>query len=127
MSETKCSAKTKDGSDCRAPAVIGTAFCALHGDPERAAELGRMGGQKNRHYVETEPMEITPPSTPEEIKNLLAQAMADVRAKKLEPRAATALTYMSRVLLEAIAATDLQSQVERLEQQLQRKADKAQA
>jgi hypothetical protein len=86
-----------------------------------------MGGQKNRHYVETEPMEITPPSTPEEIKNLLAQAMADVRAKKLEPRAATALTYMSRVLLEAIAATDLQKQMERLEQQLQRKADKAQA
>ena len=127
MSQTKCSAKTKDGSDCRAAAVIGTELCALHGDPERAAELGRMGGHRNRHYVETEPMDITPPSTPEEIRNVLAQAMADVRAKKLEPRAATALTYMSRVLLEAIATTELQRQMERLEQQLQRKADKAQA
>jgi hypothetical protein len=86
-----------------------------------------MGGHRNRHYVETEPMDITPPSTPEEIRNVLAQAMADVRAKKLEPRAATALTYMSRVLLEAIATTELQRQMERLEQQLQRKADKAQA
>ena len=124
MSDTECSAKTKDGNDCRAPAVIGTEFCALHGDPDRAAKLGRIGGQKNRHYVDTEPINITPPSTPDDVKNVIAQAMADVRAKKLEPRAATALTYMSKVLLEAIATTDLQRQMERLEIELRRKADK---
>jgi hypothetical protein len=109
MSE-KCSAKTKLGDECRAGAVTGTKFCALHGDPARAAELGRMGGRRNRHYMDTDPISITPPSTPEDVKNVLAQAMADVRAKKLEPRIATALTYMSRVLLDAFATTDLQKQ-----------------
>ena len=59
MSE-KCSARTKQGNECQAPAVVGTRFCALHGDPARAAELGRMGGRKNRHYVDTEPVNIAP-------------------------------------------------------------------
>lgn len=95
MSE-KCNARTKLGNECRAPAVVGTQLCALHGDPERAAELGRMGGSRNRHYVDTEPVNIAPPSTPEDVKNVLAQAMVDVRAKKLDPRTGSALTYMSR-------------------------------
>jgi hypothetical protein len=124
MSE-QCSARTKRGDECRAAAVIGTPFCALHGNPQRAAELCRMGGLRNRHYVETEPVIITPPTTPEHVKNVLGQAMADVRAKKLEPRTATALTYMSRVLLEAFQTTDLQKRLEHLEQEVRRKADKA--
>jgi hypothetical protein len=123
MSQT-CSARTKSGNECRAGAVTGTQFCALHGDPERAAELGRMGGRRNRHYMDTDPISITPPSTPEDVKNVLAQAMADVRAKKLEPRIATALTYMSRVLLDAFATTDLQKRLERLEQEKRTKEAK---
>jgi hypothetical protein len=123
MSQT-CSARTKSGNECRAGAVTGTQFCALHGDPKRAAELGRMGGRRNRHYVDTEAINITPPSTPEDVKNLLGQAMADVRAKKLEPRTATALTYMARVLLEAFETADLQKRLERLEQEVRTKEAK---
>lgn len=121
----RCSARTRLGNACKAPAVIGTRFCALHGDPERAAELGRMGGLRNRHYFDTEPVTIAPPETPEDVKNVLRQAIADVRAKKLEPRAATALTCISRVLLEAFVVTDLQKDVESLRQALQTKADKS--
>lgn len=124
MSE-KCSARTKLGNECRAAAVVGTPFCALHGDPERAAELGRMGGRKNRHYVDTEPVNITPPSTPEEVKNLLAQAMVDVLAKKLDPRIASTITYMSGPLLRAFESTDLQQRLARLEEERQAKADKS--
>jgi len=112
----KCSARTKLGNECRAAAVMGTQFCALHGNPERAAELGRMGGLKNRHYIETEPVNITLPSTAEDVKNVMGQAMVDVRAKKLDPRIAMALTSMSRVLLEAFQTADLQKRVKRLEQ-----------
>jgi hypothetical protein len=90
-------------------------------DSIRRTELGRMGGRRNRHYMDTEPISITPPSTPEDVKNVLAQAMADVRAKKLEPRIATALTYMSRVLLDAFATTDLQKQLESLRQEVRTK------
>jgi hypothetical protein len=34
----KCKAKTKAGRQCAAPAVRGSALCALHSDPKRAAE-----------------------------------------------------------------------------------------
>lgn len=120
-----CSAKTKRGHPCRAAVVCGTRFCALHGDPTRAAELGRMGGLKNRHYVDTDEVTIAPPSTPEDIKNLLAQAMADVRAKKLDPRTASTLTYMSGALLKAFESTDLEKRLARLEEELRAKGDKS--
>jgi hypothetical protein len=124
MSE-KCCARTKLGNECRAAAVVGTQFCALHGDPERAAALGRMGGLKNRHYVDTEEVIITPPSTPEDVKNLLAQAIVDVRAKRLDPRSASTITYMSSALLRAFESTDLQQRIARIEEELRAKADRS--
>lgn len=112
-----CSATTKSGRHpCQAAAVHGTRFCALHADPARAAELGRMGGLKNRHYVDIDPVTIAPPTTPEDVKNLLAQAIVDVRAKRLDPRTASTLTYMSGVLLKAFESTDLERRLALLEQ-----------
>jgi hypothetical protein len=83
-----------------------------------------MGGLKNRHYVDTEEVTVSPPSTPEDVKNLLAQAMADVRSRKLDPRIASTLTYMAGALLKAIESTDLQQRLARLEGALRAKADK---
>jgi hypothetical protein len=116
MSE-KCSAKTKSGADCRAPAVVGTNLCAFHSDPTRAAELGRMGGRKNRHYVETEEVTMAPPSTPQEVKVELAQAFADVRAGKLHPRIAMTMTALAGALLKSMEITDQEQRIARLEGQ----------
>ena len=124
MSE-RCSAKTKQGSDCRAAAVMGTQFCALHGDPARAAELGRMGGRKNRHYVDAaDEVKFAPPSTPEDIRNMLSQVMVDVHARKLHPRIASTLAYLSGPLLKAIESTDVQQRLARLEKEMLTKGDK---
>jgi hypothetical protein len=120
----RCSAKTKRGLPCRAAVVQGTRFCAIHGNPARAAELGRMGGLKNRHYVDNEEVIIAPPTTPEDVKNLLAQAIVDVRAKRLDPRSASTITYMSSTLLKAFETTDLEQRLARLEEESRAKADK---
>ena len=77
-----------------------------------------MGGRKNRHYVDTEEVTIDPPSTPQEVKKVLAQAMVDVRARRLDPRIAHTLTYMSSVLLRAIDSTDVEQRLARVEEQL---------
>jgi len=50
----KCQAKTKASRQCAAPAVRGSAFCALHSDPNRAAGLGRKGGARNRKVYDGE-------------------------------------------------------------------------
>jgi len=83
-----------------------------------------MGGVKNRHYVDTEEVTVSPPSTPEDVKNLLSQAMADVRSRKLDPRIASTLTYMAGALLKAIESTDLQQRLARLEKELLAKEEK---
>jgi len=114
MADT-CAAKTKQGRRCQAPPLAGSRFCAFHADPDRAAALGRKGGLKNRHYVGIDDVNIVPPSTPEDVKALLSQAMADVRSRKLDPKIASALTYIATVLLKAFDATDIHRRLFRLE------------
>src|SRR5580692_5249894 len=45
----QCKARTKAGGPCQAPALEG-GLCFCHAHPERLAELGRQGGQKNRRW-----------------------------------------------------------------------------
>jgi hypothetical protein len=75
-----CRAKTKAGKPCKASPVK-KGLCAFHADPKRAAELGRIGGSKNRLHVSgSEPGPVRPPQTAKEVKNLLAEAMAGIHA-----------------------------------------------
>jgi hypothetical protein len=80
----KCKAKTKAGQPCAAPAIKGGEFCALHSDPSRAAQLGRKSGMGNRHVYENDGKEVSPPQTASDVKNLLADAMAEIRAGKMD-------------------------------------------
>ena len=43
--DSRCKAKTKRGESCRAAATEG-GLCFFHANPNKAAELGRIGGQK---------------------------------------------------------------------------------
>src|SRR5882672_10180287 len=117
--EKGCRAKTRRGKPCRAGVVHGTRFCALHGDTARAAELGRMGGRKNRHYVAADEVKFDAPSTPAEVRNMLSQAMADVRAGKLDPRIANSMTAIANALLKALELADLEERIARLKEELQ--------
>ena len=65
----KCRAKTKAGGQCAAPAVRGGIYCALHNDPDRAAQLGRKGGANNRKVYEGNDREIPPPQNACDVKN----------------------------------------------------------
>jgi hypothetical protein len=65
-----------------------------------------------------EEVNISPPSSPEDVKNLLAQAMVDVRAKRLDPRVASTLTYMSSALLKAFDSMETEQRLARLEKEL---------
>ena len=93
-------------------------LCAFHADPQRAAQLGRMGGSKNRRHdplrSETEP--LRPPQTAKEVKDLLAEAMAGIHAGRLEPRMGSVIAYLGTALLKAIETTDHQERIEALEE-----------
>src|SRR5271166_3439852 len=84
----KCRAATKAGRQCAAPVIRGDVYCALHSDPTKAAELGRKGGRANRHTYETL-REVAAPQSVGDVKRMLAQAMADVLAGRIDPKLGT--------------------------------------
>jgi general stress protein YciG len=111
----ECRAKTKAGGRCAAPAVRGGIYCALHADPERAAKLGRKGGTRNRHIYESDGKEVAAPKTASDVKDLLAEVMAEIRAGKMDPKLGTTLGYLGTSLLKAIETSDIEQRLARLE------------
>jgi general stress protein YciG len=111
----KCQAKTKAGRQCAAPAVRGSALCALHSDPNRAAELGRKGGARNRKVYDSEVRKVSVPESAGEVKRMMAESMAEVRAGKMDPKLGTTLGYLGTALLRAFEVAEFEQRLERLE------------
>jgi len=111
----KCRAETKAGGPCAAPAGRAGNYCALHADPERAAQLGRKGGTKSRRVYEPNEWKGSAPQNACDVKNLLAEAMAEIRAGRMDPKLGTTLGYLGTSLLKAIETSDLEERLEKLE------------
>ena len=112
----KCQATTKAGRPCAAPAVCGGAFCSLHADPARAAALGRKGGARNRKVYDSDVGNVSVPESAGDVKRMLAEAMADTRAGKIDPKLGSTLGYLGMSLLRAFEVADLEQRLEQLEQ-----------
>lgn len=116
MSKDCCRAKTKAGKPCKAVAMQ-RGLCAFHADPKRAAQLGRIGGRKNRRYAPCpEASAVHPPQTAKEVKNLLAEAMVGIHSGRLEPKIGSTMAYVATALLKAMETTDLAERIDALEQ-----------
>jgi len=120
MSTYYCRARTKAGKACKA--VAGKrGLCAFHADPQRAAQLGRMGGRKNRRYpssCKADP--VRPPRTAREVKELLAEALADIHAGRREPKVVSVMAYVATALLNAIKIADMEERIAALERSSKR-------
>ena len=121
----KCQAKTKAGGPCAAPVAHGGNYCALHADPERAAQLGRKGGAKNRRVYEPNEWEGSAPQNASDVKNLLADAMAEIRRGRMDPKLGTTLGYLGTSLLKAIETSDIEERLEKLEHGLKKPTQEA--
>src|SRR5271166_1856945 len=102
----RCQASTKGGTRCAAPVVKGTRLCSLHADPRRAAEIGRKGGERNRKVYDSGPQTVSIPESPADVKRMLAETMAEVRAGRMDPRQRTVLAYISHLLLKAMEVSE---------------------
>jgi hypothetical protein len=77
----RCEKKKRDGKRCRARALIDQKFCALPAEPGKAAELGSKGGRRRAKpsQAQTEPSNVEPPRSANQLRDLLAEAAAQVR------------------------------------------------
>jgi hypothetical protein len=110
----RCKGRTKAGKPCRAAATEG-GLCFFHANPDKAAELGRIGGRKNRR-VPTE-LEVFVPRlvTALAMRQTVAQLIEGVIAGTIGPRIASALAPLLSLQLRAIEATDLEQRLAALE------------
>jgi hypothetical protein len=111
----QCSESNRNGRRCGAWAVTGGTKCTLHSDPQRAAKLGskhrRGAGVPSK--LEAAPME--PPKTAGNVRDAFANTMAQVHARRMDPRTANALAYIATSLLRAIEVADLEGRLAALE------------
>jgi len=110
----QCKATRSSGEPCKAKPHKG-GLCFFHFDPKKAAELGREGGRRNRHTSD-EPMQpVAAPESAGDVKRMLAESMAEVRARRMDPKLGTTLAYMGVSLLKAIEVADIDVRLKKLE------------
>ena len=107
----RCKALRKDGSPCGAPATAG-GLCYFHANPDKAVELGRIGGLKNRRSLDF--LTLPPIETGSAVRQVAAQLIVDMCSGKIPSKIARDISPLFNVLLRAIEVSELERQVEEL-------------
>jgi hypothetical protein len=113
----RCKAKAKSGQPCRAAATAG-GLCFFHANPNKASELGRIGGRSKRHAA-SENADLLPTlDSAIAVQETVARLIADVYAGRIHPRIAAGLAPLLNLQLRAIATTDWERRLAEVEKQL---------
>ena len=111
----RCNGKTKTGAPCRAPAAK-DGLCFFHGHPDAPRTLGQIGGRKNRAQSPEPPAAGS--LNVGDLRDIIAETIYDVRAKKISPRIGGAIAQLSNAAHRVLQTADLEARLARLEQQL---------
>jgi hypothetical protein len=114
---TRCKAQTKAGKPCRAAATRG-GLCFFHANPNKASELGRIGGRKNRHTVAANAEPLPTLDNAIAVRNTVNRLIDDVYSGKVDPKTASGLASLLTLQLRAIGTADLERSVAELQKQL---------
>jgi hypothetical protein len=116
-SSSRCQSLTKKGKPCRAAATEG-GLCFFHANPNKAVELGRIGGKKNGHLrVGLEPLPNLDNAMA--IRDTVNRLISDVYEGKLHPRIAAGLAPLMHLQLRVVEKTGIERRLAKLERQLQ--------
>ncbi len=118
--ESRCKGRTKAGKPCPAAATDG-GLCFFHANPNKASELGRIGGSRSKRLVAAESGNPLPTlDSAIAVRDTVARLIPDVLAGKVHPRIAASLGPLMNIQLHAIAASNLELQFAQLEKRLTR-------
>jgi hypothetical protein len=115
--DSRCKGRTKSGDPCRAAATPG-GLCYFHANPNKASELGRVGGRSKGHGIAQTSDPLPTVDTAIAVRDLVARLIADVHGGKLHPKIAAGLAPLMNLQLRAIETSNLELQLARLEQRL---------
>ncbi len=118
---SRCRGKTKAGNPCKAAATAG-GLCFFHANPAKARTLGQIGGRRNRSKLPEPPPAGSMSAA--DLCDTLAEAIRDVRSKKMTPRAASAISLLCNSLHRILQTADIEARLARLEQELAEQASR---
>jgi len=114
---SRCKGQTKTGESCRAAATSG-GLRFFHANPNKAAELGRIGGRTKSRL----PAEVSDPlpklDNLSAVRDAVGKLIADVYEGKLHPRVAASLAPLFSLQfrsVEALEAMDLERRLQQVE------------
>ena len=115
--DSRCNGMTKRGKPCRAASTEG-GLCYFHANPNKASELGRIGGRKNRHGANEHMDPLPDLNTALAVRETNKRLIEDLYAGKMDPRTASSLVRSLSLQLRAIETTDLARRLADVEKQL---------
>jgi len=110
----RCKSRTKAGKACRAAATAG-GLCFFHANPDKASELGRIGGRKNRHASAEAGDPLPRLETALAVRQTVDRLIDDVYAGRLHSRVGSGLASLLSLQLRAIETTDHERRIQALE------------
>ena len=110
----RCKATNKSGEPCGA-APTGGGLCYFHANPDKASELGRIGGRGNRHAAGENADPLPTLDNALAVRDTVARLIADTYSGKIHPRIAAGLAPLLNLQLRAIETTDLERRLAGLE------------
>jgi len=119
-SNSRCQARAKSGKPCQAAATAG-GLCFFHANPNKASELGRVGGRSKRPSAVETVDPLPKLETAIAVRDAVAQLIADLYAGRLQPRIASGLAPLLNLQLRAIETTDLEWRLTKVEKLLAKK------
>jgi hypothetical protein len=121
--KNRCKGRTKDGRPCRAFATVG-GLCYFHANPDKAVELGRIGGRNKRDAVGEVSSSVSLDNAAS-VRETVAGLIADALSNKRNPRSVSALAPLLNLLIRAIEVRDFEQRMARLEKLAESKAGTA--
>jgi hypothetical protein len=112
----RCMGRTKEGNPCRAAATEG-GLCFFHSNPNKAIELGRIGGKKNGHPT-TQPDPLPNLNNAVAVRDAVARLIADVYSGKVHPRIAAGLAPLMHLQVRLLQVTELEQRLAEVEREL---------
>ena len=113
----QCKAETKSGKPCRAAATEG-GLCFFHANPDKASELGRIGGRSKRYAAAESSDPLPTLDNAMAVRDTVARLVADVYTGRLHPRIAAGLAPLMSLQLRAIETTNIEQRLTKLEKRL---------
>lgn len=110
----RCKGMAKNGMPCRAAATAG-GLCYFHANPQKASELGRIGGRRKRPTVPENGEPLPTLNSAVAVRNTVDRLIADVYAGKLHPRIAGGIAHLLQLQLRVLDATDMEERIAKLE------------